>query len=191
MHRLLFANLIAMLLMIPISSAVAQNIQNSPIPVFREVSSGIYRGARPTAEGLRFLSDIGVKTILYLDNDSKQMAWEIKEAEKLGIKVITTPMSGFWKPKTKQVNQSLSILADRNNHPIFVHCQYGQDRTGLITGLFRVEYQGWDPEDAYNEMLDVGFHQSLIFLDLYYSKRTGYRPPPVTQDPIYQEFYRY
>lgn len=178
LQRLWLSSALTMILVLPLSLLGAQTVPSSPIGRFHQVSSGIYRGARPSSEGLRFLASLGVRSILYLDNDPNQLKWETEEARKVGIKVIATPMSGFWKPKTKQVDHTLSILADRENHPIFVHCKHGRDRTGLITGLFRVEYQGWHPADAYQEMIDRGFRQSLFLLDYYYQQRTDWSPPP-------------
>ncbi len=148
----------------------------APIGRFEEIVPGVWRGKRPTLEGLQYLQKAGFKTIINLDNDDAAIAWESLEAEKLGLKMISTPMSGFWKPKTRQVNGILELLANENNYPLFFHCQHGRDRTGLITGLFRVLYQGWEPVLAHREMLDKGFRRALIFLDQYFIDRTGYNP---------------
>ena len=42
----------------------------------------------------------------------------------------------------------------------FVHCSHGQDRTGLLVGLYRLK-QGWAKTNAYTEMLTNGFHPAL------------------------------
>ena len=83
-------------------------------------------------------------------------------------------MDGAVRPSDVQINQILSALADTNNFPIFIHCHHGQDRTGLIIGLYRVEAQGWAPAKAYQEMLVNGFHPNLAGLDKYFRDRTGY-----------------
>ena len=43
--------------------------------------------------------------------------------------------------------------ADR---PIYVHCEHGKDRTGLVIALYRVRYDGWTPERAAAEMAAMG-----------------------------------
>jgi tyrosine-protein phosphatase SIW14 len=42
-----------------------------------------------------------------------------------------------------------------------VHCTHGQDRTGLVVGLYRTIHDGWTKTDAYREMLQLGFHPEL------------------------------
>jgi protein tyrosine/serine phosphatase len=185
MKLFFFASIISSFLLLSVAPAFAQSGEVAPIKEYHEIVPGLTRGARPTLEGLKYLARNGVKTILNLENDSKQVAWETAEAAKLGMTVISTPMSGFWKPKTKQVNQSLQILADSRYYPLFVHCQHGQDRTGLISGLFRVIYQNWEPSVAYDEMLDNGFHPILFLLDQYFIDKTGYNPH------AQQQFYFY
>lgn len=170
------ANLMFAVFMFSTSSALAQTFADAPITRYYQISPGMTRGARPTIEGLQFLARAGVKTILNLEDDMKQVSWETEEAAKLGMKVISTPMSGFWRPKNHQVNVSLETMTNTNLYPLFVHCKHGEDRTGLITGLFRVFYQHRDAEASYHEMLDHGFHPTLMFLDQYYIDLTGYNP---------------
>jgi protein tyrosine/serine phosphatase len=139
---------------------------------FSRVSDGIFRGSRPERIGLETLSAVGIKTILNLDNDETANADEVTFAKELGLQYIATPMSAIWSPEDDQVNDILSILANPENYPIFVHCQHGKDRTGLIIGLYRVFYQKWTPENAYQEMLDNGFNSYLLGLDNYFHYRT-------------------
>ena len=59
---------------------------------------------------------------------------------------------------------------------VYVHCRHGQDRTGLVVGLERVFIEGWDPADAYAEMLKYGFHTYFLGLKDYFFDQTGYHP---------------
>jgi tyrosine-protein phosphatase SIW14 len=146
-----------------------------PLPLrFQQVSAGIYRGARPAADELATLQKLGIKTVLNLENDKAAVAQEMKTAAALGLKEFSTPMSGFWSPKDAQVKLSLQILTDPANQPVYVHCLHGEDRTGLIVGLYRVFYEGWTPQQAWNEMEAMGFHRLLFFLKEYYEKATGF-----------------
>lgn len=149
--------------------------EQSPILRFREVVPGVYRGARPERSGVRYLKSIGVKTIINVDNDIYAVAEELREAQKLGLKTLSFPLSSWAYPPNNYVDEVLAEMNNPKNYPIFLHCQHGQDRTGLLVGLFRVEYQGWDPAVAYREMRNLGFHRSLIFLYEYYKSRTGFR----------------
>lgn len=145
----------------------------SPITNFGMVSPGIYRGALPVRNHVQFLKERGIKTILTLDGNKRQIAAEKAIGAALRIPVVSIPMSFFWRPRSHQVNAALALIRDRRNHPIYVHCHGGKDRTGLIIGLHRVENEGWSPEAAFNEMLRYGFHEELWMMKDYFEWRTG------------------
>ena len=44
--------------------------------------------------------------------------------------------------------------------PVLLHCQHGADRTGLITALYRIAYEGWSKPAALEEMQkgQFGYH---------------------------------
>jgi tyrosine-protein phosphatase SIW14 len=147
--------------------------QAVPIDVFAEVTAGVYRGARPERVGLEALKKMGVKTIINIDDDDEAIAEEAQNAKELGLNMISKPLSGFWAPSDEDVDAILNLLHDPSLYPVFVHCQHGQDRTGMIVGFFRVYFQQWKPEDAYQEMLDFGFHPELFLLNHYFRDRVG------------------
>jgi len=146
---------------------------DAPLGNFHVVAPGIYRGARPDAAGLRRLAALGVKTIIDLDNDVDVVDGEARAAAGLGMKVEREPMSWLFAPEDAQMQRILALLANSRQRPLFVHCQYGEDRTGLVIGLYRVFRQGWKPTTAYQEMLRRGFHPTLVALDHYYKEKTG------------------
>lgn len=55
----------------------------------------------------------------------------------------------------------------------YVHCAHGQDRTGLVIAVYRVQVQHWSKADAEKEMLARGFHKELRGLWEYWE---GFRP---------------
>lgn len=145
------------------------------IPNFLQVTDNLFRGGRPNTGDLAALkSEKNIKTVINLENKMPVVQQENKVADDLGLKFISSPMDASVRPNDQQVNQILSSLQDTKNDPIFIHCHHGQDRSGLIIGLYRVEVQGWAPAKAYQEMLDNGFHSSLVALDKYFRDRTGY-----------------
>ena len=151
--------------------ATSADVTTPPIEV---VSSGIYRGLRPTQATLAQLKSLGVRTILDLEDTSSVIKTERGWVGKLGMTFISEPMSGFWSPDDAEVNLIEQIMADPSRRPIFVHCQHGQDRTGLIVGLYRVQREHWTPAAAYKEMIAKGFHKLLVFLNHYYEEKTGF-----------------
>src|SRR5438477_5499594 len=155
---------------IPESSDDSQDLA----PPIELVSAGVYRGRRPDQATLRNLKALGVRTVLDLENDNSVVASEKKAVGALGMNFISEPMSGFWSPNDGEVNQIEAIMADASRRPLFVHCQQGEDRTGLIVGHFQVFRQHWKPGDAYREMIAKGFHKALFLLNHYYEEKTGW-----------------
>jgi protein tyrosine/serine phosphatase len=140
---------------------------------FKTVSPGIYRGGRPETAGMEALQKLGVKTDLNIDDDKRAIEKEAGDATRLGIKMISDPISAVKPPSTDEVNQILTILNTPSNYPIFLHCHYGEDRTGMVVGLYRVLYENWTSLNAYKEMIADGFHPSFTALKDYFDERTA------------------
>lgn len=155
-----------------------QPITDSPksavIPNFAEVHSGFYRGGRPKKAGVQFLAKNGIKVVINLENDKKAIADDKQWVEANGMIFISSPMGWLESPSDSEINFILHTIKDSANWPIFIHCKHGEDRTGLVVGLYRVLEDQWKPSDAYTEMLDLGFHSHLKALDNYFREKTGY-----------------
>jgi hypothetical protein len=65
------------------------------------------------------------------------------------------------------------LLTSAHLQPVYIHCELGRDRSGLIIGLYRVRYEGWSPCAAYAEMQQFGFNERLRGLDRYFWERHG------------------
>lgn len=126
------------------------------LPNFHTVGPSIWRGAAPTAEGLRKLKQKGVKTIIDLRIEKKGQKEEAAAAKALGLNRIRIPM-GSEAPTEKQIKTLFTALENAGNSPVFIHCQHGADRTGAMVGLWRVTHQGWGFDPTYKEMRKYGF----------------------------------
>lgn len=145
---------------------------------FGKVTEKLFRGARPTEAGMKKLADMGVRTIVTLENDKKVVAQEQLWAEKYGIQFHSIPMSIILPPKEAKIDQFLAIAQDPALQPVYFHCMQGRDRTGTMALAYRVKVQNWDYEQAYGEMKFYGFHTYLLGLKLFvknYAKK-HYRP---------------
>jgi len=165
-----FFVLIAMLFLVNASFA---NNSPSSIPNFVQVNENILRGGHPGDQGLAELKAMGVKTIIDLEDSDEVISQESATAQNLGFKFISVPLSGFFEPSEKDVNFILSNVEDPANYPVFIHCTHGQDRTGMIMGLYRVFADQWQPKAAYAEMKKLGFHTFLFGLDDYFREHVG------------------
>jgi tyrosine-protein phosphatase SIW14 len=129
----------------------------------RQVESGITRGGRP---GLSDLAEF--KTIINLENQFKYVKAEKANAEEQGIQFISSPMDPSAVPEEQEINKLIAIMKNKKNQPIFIHCFHGEDRTGLVVGVYRVVVDGWTPQRAYQEMLDMGFHPRYTGMKNYF-----------------------
>lgn len=143
------------------------------IPNFVKVESGLYRGGRPSYSDLTYLARKGVKTILSLEIKSTVKS-ERSKVLGLGMRFYSIPMSVYYAPRDREMDRIVDILSDPTLRPIFIHCQHGQDRTGLAMGIYRVEVDGWSAAEAYDEMLELDFHPEFEPLDQYFRERTGF-----------------
>ena len=118
---------------------------------FYKVDDHVYRGGQPTNEGLKYLSSIGVKTVLDLRGTDERSATEEGVATSLGMQYINVPMSGLIPPTAAQISKVLSLLEDNTTGAVFVHCKRGADRTGTVIAAYRIERYGWDNASALKE----------------------------------------
>lgn len=134
----------------------AAPLELAGVPNLHRVSDRLYRGAQPTAEGVKSLHALGVKTIVNL-RDRHSDVDEIGETP-IGYENITIKTWGF---DAEDARAFLKIVTDDARSPVFVHCQHGSDRTGTMCAVYRIVVEGWNKEDAIAELVggDFGYHE--------------------------------
>ena len=151
------------------------------------VAPGIYEGGLPTTQrDFEILQGCGIHTILSLETLYYHVAPERQLVERHGMLFRNVPICpSIVPPSERQVKKALLLLHDPTLQPVFVHCLIGDDRTTFLTGLYRVYYQDWTPEEAWNEMLHSGFHARwwLLGLESYFWHHT--RKPAWAAEPSY------
>jgi protein tyrosine phosphatase len=55
------------------------------------------------------------------------------------------------------IDRFLALMDDAETYPVLLHCRAGLHRTGVMVAVFRMEYQGWSHEQAFEEMKANGF----------------------------------
>src|SRR5215813_12569781 len=120
-------------------SAYGERLRVEGIPNAGRITEQLYRGAQPRSGGLKKLKELGVTTIVDLRGEqSKVRDREKQEAESLGIHFVSIPVSGWSPPTNEQVAQFLSIFHGNPQEKVFVHCQFGEDRTGVFVATYRM-----------------------------------------------------
>jgi len=124
------------------------------VPNFHVVNEQVLRGGQPTGTGFRNLADMGVKTIVDLQEEGERAHDEKKLVKALGMDYINIPMKGMTTPTEKQISHALKAL-DKDG-PVFIHCKRGADRTGVVIACYRVKHDGWENQKALSEARDYG-----------------------------------
>jgi uncharacterized protein (TIGR01244 family) len=117
---------------------------------FGKVNEHLYRGAQLDTIGVKNLATLGVKTIINLRPLDKEWATEESDARAAGITFTNVPFKGLGRPTDGQVAKVLSLI-DNSPGPVFVHCEYGCDRTGTIVACYRIRHDHWSADAAQKE----------------------------------------
>ena len=125
---------------------------------FGQVTPHLYRGAQPKRVGFERLAKMGIDIVVDLRLTGKQD--EGREVRKLGMKFVSIPWHCYL-PKDKVFARFLTLLQENPGKRIFVHCRYGDDRTGMMIAAYRMAFEGWTAKDARKEMEQFGFHRLI------------------------------
>ncbi len=146
---------------IPRPSHWAEPLEREGLPNLHRVTDALYRGAQPTAAGMRQLKAMGIKTVINL----RSFHSDRDEIDDTGLAYEHIDMK-TWHPEKKEVVRFLQIVTDDSHTPAYVHCQHGADRTGVMCAVYRVAICGWTKEEAISEMTKGGFGYHRIWGNL-------------------------
>jgi len=141
--------------------APAEKLNLAGIPRAGKVSDALYRGAQPSPKGLAELKKLGITTVVDLRGNRGPVASERRQVESLGMHFIDIPIPGRSAPTNAQVAEFLKLFKADPTQKIFVHCYYGEDRSGVMVAAYRIAQQNWTVDQAFAEMLSFGFHNHL------------------------------
>lgn len=148
-----FATLL--LFAVPAFAASVPGISN-----FDQVDSHVYRGGQPSAQGLGYLADLGVKTVIDLRESGIRADAEQKVVTGSGMRYVNVPMGGLTPPTQDQISKILELLENPAAGPVFVHCLHGADRTGAVIAAYHIDHDKWDNSRA---LSDAKAHHMSIF----------------------------
>jgi protein tyrosine/serine phosphatase len=130
----------------------AERLELSGVPNLYKVSEDLYRGAQPSAEGLRQLEKLGIKTVVslrFILSDRGKIKGTALDYEHINMTTLLVA--------DKDVVRFLRIFTDPQRVPVFVHCQRGVERTGIMCAAYRIIVEGWSKKEAIEEMTKGGF----------------------------------
>ena len=138
-----------LLLALLFASTVAQvEPRYKELPNFHQVNDQLFRGAQPAQGGIKKLAQLGIRTVINLRDDDERAVAEEKQARTAGLSYFNIPFGRLGRPSEADLKRVLEIINSPQNQPVFVHCKYGADRTGVVIGAYRILHDGWTSEEA-------------------------------------------
>ncbi|MFZ7187157.1 tyrosine-protein phosphatase [Avibacterium avium] len=132
-------------------------LQNQETNLYN-IDNKLFRSEQLTSENYDLIQKYNIKTIVnlrFFDRNEDRNAFQ-----HTNLKLINTPLLS-WAITPKEVANVLwEIEQAQNQGAVLVHCYHGADRTGLISAMYRIIYQNWEPNEAKREMIEgpYGFH---------------------------------
>jgi len=139
------------------------------IPNLRLVEPSVYRGGQPDTAGWQWLREAGVSNVVKLNTQDEGSD---KPAVVLGMRLSYFPVDTLQQLISGPDPTAMSNAVARIGPGTYVHCLHGQDRTGLVIGLYRLQ-EGTNAAEAWQEMTNCGFHPALLGLTHYWTEHSG------------------
>lgn len=173
---------------------------------YRVVVPGkVYRSGRMLGQGFdEMLKRDKIRTVINLMDEEldPQLQWtyfsshSVPESEicrenaakyiTLAVDTIHPSLTPANRPHT--IDHFLEIMDNPANYPVLLHCRAGLHRTGILTAVYRMEYEGWTPTQAWDEMRQNGFGEDNCYADNEYVRqyiftyKPGWRRMPGTEE---------
>ncbi len=140
----------------------ATSINIPGVPNAGSVTATLFRGAQPNSSAFAGLQKLGMNIVVDFRGESGEVSAEKKSVEALGMKFVNLPWNGASVPTRDQILSFFTLLRENPDQKIFLHCQYGADRTGVMIALYRIAADHWTPEQAISEMRDFHYHSFML-----------------------------
>lgn len=118
--------------------------------------------------GFEGLAGMGIEIVVDARLSGKSSEKNVVNAA--GMQYVSIPWHRMF-PKDKAIAQFLTVLRDNPKKKIFVHCRYGDDRTGMMIAAYRMAVENWTAQEAWTEMQQFGMNRKICFPLISYERR--------------------
>jgi protein tyrosine/serine phosphatase len=139
-------------------------VQVAGVPNLYKINDNLYRSEEPTKQGMSNLKTLGIRTVINL-RAFYYGADKIRGTGLLNEELSIKP----WHIEDEDVIRVLKIIREEENGPFLIYCEYGADRSGVMSAMYRIVEQGWTKDEAIEEMVygGYGFHPMWLNIIRY------------------------
>lgn len=169
---------LAVVVAVPIAHHRTGYVQHKRMRVVTE--GRVYRSGQMTADGFRdAIKRYGIKTVVNLQDDEADSEADERDpalprtpfdkTKSLESEVVTGAGARYVQfdgnalnadgtnARPKLQDDFLRVMDDERNYPVLYHCKAGLHRTGWITAVYRMEYEGRSKAEVLDELRANGF----------------------------------
>jgi len=164
----------------------AQPVPGFSIENLHRITPTLYRSAQPAEKDIPELQKLGIRKIVSF----REFHSDEKILANAGITLERIPMNA-WDIDDKDMVAALKALRDtERDGPVLIHCLHGADRTGIVSALYRMVFEGWSRRQAIHELRHGGYGFHPIWVNIVHylkhvdveklRREVGVAGPPVT-----------
>ena len=114
---------------------------------FYRVNSWLYRSEQPSSELLPYLQQQQIDIVINLrvHNEDRQLLQHVP------VQLFHIPIN-TWDIERQDIVKVMQILqaAKAQHKRVLIHCYHGVGRAEIYSAIYRIEYEGWDRDEARN-----------------------------------------
>lgn len=149
------------------SKTTENEAHDNHLPNFHRINENLYRGGQPTAEGIKQLADLGIKTIINFRDARENVLREKEHAQNHGLRFINLHLSNWFASKDEEIHAIIEVIKNPEHYPVFIHCKRGADRTGTVVAVYRMLHEGWTDKEANREAKQHGIGWWQVWMKDY------------------------
>lgn len=127
-----------------------------------QVAPNLYRSAQFNKSQVAELEHLGIRTSV----DLRKFHSDASELKASSIREVHIGTNTWHIGDNTVIAALVAIRRAETSGPVVLHCQHGSDRTGLITAMYRIVYQGWTKDAALDELLNGGYGYHAIWKNI-------------------------
>ena len=119
---------------------------------------GFFNSDKQVLSILNYLKSKGVIWIIDLENTKGIQGPYASLIERAGMKRLHIPMSSSKVPTEAE----WKMIKEKMKGKVYIHCQWGADRTGAVIARYLIEEKGYSTREAFNAIITGGSHAGVL-----------------------------